>query len=238
MIYLRAFRIIITVFLPAILVTSCNKTYVGEGLPVTKTRETGKFTKVALNMDAIVRVTDSASNSCTITAQENLQDIIITRIDGNTLIITTKGTVETDIPVEITLSLSQAAAFEINGSGIIQGVNTIKNESLDFEVNGSGELVLDVVAVKVTGAVTGSGVVTLSGSSNELFVEINGSGTVDAKKFTTLKSKAKIAGSGEISLQVEESLEANLSGSGLVNYRGNAIVDKDISGSGRVVKLD
>jgi hypothetical protein len=226
-------------FIMAVALTaSCNKTYVGEGEPMSIVRETGKFDKVVLNMDAIVRLTDTTVNSCVVTAQGNIQEAIITRLDGNTLVITSKGNLITDYPVEIAIGISQAAAVEVNGSGEMTGTNTLKNEELDFEVNGSGVLRLDVVAVKLTGAVSGSGEVFLTGSSNEFNVEINGSGSVNAKEFSTLRSKVRISGSGEVKLFAEESLEANVSGSGVVRYRGNAAVDKKISGSGEVIKID
>jgi len=218
--------------------TACNKTYKGEGAPVANVRETGKFDKVVLNMDARVTITDTLENSCVVFAPANVQEAIITRLDGSTLVITSKGTLITDNPVEIKIGLSQAAAFEVNGSGEITGTNIIKNEELDFEVNGSGMLKLEVVAVKVTGAVSGSGNVVLTGSSNDLNVEINGSGNVDAQKFSTLRSKARISGSGEVMLFVEETLDADVGGSGIIKYRGNATLNKSLSGSGEVIKLD
>ncbi len=231
--------LLITISVLIILAASaCNNTHVGEGETVTQAREIGKFDKVVLNMDARVTITDTSANFCVVRAQQNLQEVIITRLDGNTLVITTKGTVVTNEPIEIAIGLSQAAAFEVNGSGEIVGLNTIKNESLDFEVNGSGKLQLDVVAVKITGAVSGSGTVNLTGTSNELNVEINGSGLVDAGEFSTLKSKVRISGSGDVKLLVDETLEANVGGSGVVSYRGNAVVNKKISGSGEVIKLD
>jgi hypothetical protein len=97
---------------------------------------------------------------------------------------------------------------------------------------------MDVVAVTVSGAVSGSGNVVLTGSSNKLNVEINGSGMVDAQQLSTLHSKARIAGSGAVKLLVEETLEANVGGSGTVSYRGNAEVSQKIAGSGQVIKLN
>jgi len=218
--------------------SGCSKTYKGEGAIVSDIREIGTFDKVALNMDAIVRITDTTGYGCTVNAQQNLLEAIVTRLDGKTLVITTKGDVDTDQPIEILLNMERAQAFEVNGSGEISSTNTLKNEYIDFEVNGSGHLELDAVAVKITGAVTGSGMVNLTGSANDLDVEINGSGSVNAERFSVLRSKAKISGSGEILVLAEKSLDAHVNGSGIVSYRGNAVVDKKISGSGEVKKLD
>ncbi len=68
--------------LALIIVSACNNTHVGEGETVSQTRELGKFDKVVLNMDAKVTVTDTFANYCVVRAQQNLQDVIITRLDG------------------------------------------------------------------------------------------------------------------------------------------------------------
>lgn len=218
--------------------TSCNKTYKGEGAIVSDARETGKFSQVALNMNARVIITDTTVNYCIVNAQANLQEAIVTRLDGNTLVITSKGTIDTDMPIEIRLGISQATAFEVNGSGEIRGMNTIKNEEVDFEVNGSGLFDMEIVAVNITGAVSGSGTAVLKGSSNELRVEINGSGTVDGSNLTTLQAKANISGSGEATLMVSQSLDAEVTGSGVIKYKGNAVVKQEVGDSGKVIKLD
>jgi hypothetical protein len=218
--------------------SGCNKTYHGEGTITEDVRKVGKFDKVALNMNAIVTVTDSVKTGCVVRAQPNILEAVVTRVDGNTLVITSKGNIVTDQPVEIEISMSQPSAIEINGSGEISGLNTLKNESFDFEVNGSGQLQLDLVTVKTTGAVTGSGEVTLKGTSNDFHVEINGSGKVEATEFTTLNAKARISGSGEVHMNVAKSLKANVSGSGIVSYRGDAVVEKEVSGSGEVRKAE
>ncbi len=222
----------------ALLFSACTQTYHGEGALVPEKRELGKFNSLVLSMNALVTITDTLESSCVVIAQKNIQEAIITRIDGNTLVITSKGNLITDKPVEIAVGLNKASAIEVNGTGEVTGRNTIKNEIFDFEVNGSGKLMLDMVAVKVTGAVTGSGLVKLTGSASNLNVEINGSGTVNAGNFSVNNSKARISGSGSTELMVGESLQATVSGSGVVAYRGNPVVEKKISGSGEIKKLD
>ena len=220
-----------------ILLVSCGKTYIGEGEVVDVTREVGNFNGIALNMDAIVYVTDTMTHSCVVKAQKNLQEAIITRMDGNILVITSKGTVISDEPIVIEIGMNRAHMFEINGSGQILSTNTFKNEKTDFEVNGSGVIKMDVVANKVTCAVTGSGNLDLSGSTNTFDVEVNGSGTVNAYSLASLISKAKLNGSGMAFLNVGESLKAEVSGSGEIKYKGEPKLDQDITGSGTVERV-
>jgi hypothetical protein len=222
---------IIAIFL---MLGSCAKTYVGSGEAVTVSRDAGKFTAVVLSMDATLNVTDSAVNSCSVSAQQNLQEAIITRLDGNTLVITSKGTIVSDVPIVINVSMNRTEMFEVNGSGRIIGMNTLKNDKMDFEVNGSGNIKLDLVTDHIACAVTGSGNLDLSGKTNSFDVEINGSGIVNAYNLQTLTSKAKINGSGECYLTVDETLKATVSGSGNIKYKGNPKTDKNVSGSGTI----
>ncbi|MBL0341522.1 MAG: DUF2807 domain-containing protein [Bacteroidetes bacterium] len=218
----------------ALFLNSCAKTYVGKGDAVAVDRVVGKFSAVILSMDATLYVTDSLEHSCTVNAQQNIQEAIVTRMDGNTLVITSKGTIVSDSPITIYVSMNRAEKFEVNGSGNIIGSNTLKNEKMDFEVNGSGRAQMDVVANYIACAVTGSGNLDLSGRTNSFDVEINGSGKVSAYGLSALTSKAKVTGSGECYVTVGEKLKASVTGSGIIKYQGKPEVVESITGSGIV----
>ncbi|MBK8414097.1 MAG: DUF2807 domain-containing protein [Bacteroidetes bacterium] len=103
---------------------------------VDEVREVGEFNRIVLNMEALVVVKDSLVHSCVVKAQGNIQEAIITRMDGNTLVITTKGQLITNEEVVIE-RMNKEMAFEVNGSGKMFLINTFKNDELDFEINGS-----------------------------------------------------------------------------------------------------
>ncbi|MBK8873519.1 MAG: DUF2807 domain-containing protein [Bacteroidetes bacterium] len=175
----------------------CNRTYTGQGPVVDEVREVGEFNRIVLNMEALVVVKDSLVHSCVVKAQGNIQEAIITRMDGNTLVITTKGQLITNEEIVIEISMNKEMAFEVNGSGKILSMNTFKNDELDFEINGSGVIEADVVANKITSNISGSGILDLSGSANSFNMQISGSGTVNSFNLVTLDAKASISGSGE-----------------------------------------
>jgi hypothetical protein len=217
-------------------ISSCTKTYTGEGEVVAESRDMGTFSSIALNMHVLLLVKDSTAHSCVVKAQQNLQEVIITRLDGKTLVITNKGRIDSDRPIVIEVTMNQAESFEVNGSGKIQSTGTIKNDLIDLEVNGSGSLEMDVVTDKLTAAVSGAGTLNLTGSTNDFDVEISGSGNVNAFDLNTLHSKSKISGSGEINVNVSDKLRAQVNGSGKIYYKGNPEKSIHIEGSGSVEK--
>jgi len=234
----KHFNAVSILLLLTIFTLACNRTYTGEGEIMAVTRTVSDFKGIALNMAATVYIKDSTDHSCVVKAQSNLQEAIITRIDGNTLVITSKGTLVSDEPIVIEISMSRPERFELNGSGEMLGVGQLVNDKMDFEVNGSGTLKVDVVSTSITSAVTGSGNLELSGKTNSFDVEINGSGKVRALNLSALSSKAKVTGSGEAEINSAETLKATVSGSGAIQYKGQPKVDESVSGSGTIKQVN
>jgi len=213
---------------------SCNKVYKGDGPAVVQKRDVREIRRIAINMNATVTIYDTSVSYCYVNAQENVQEGIVTRMDGKTLVIGTKGTLITDIPVEIEIGLVHPEGIEVNGSAEVSGMNTLKNDKIELEVNGSGVLNLDLVANKTRSYVSGSGIIKLTGSAQDQKIEISGSGQVDGFGFRTLKTSADISGSGYSNVYASEQLNAQVSGSGNVVYMGSPNISKRISGSGTV----
>ncbi len=107
--------------------------------------------------------------------------------------------------------------------------------------------------------ISGSGAIDVNGdfgTSQNLDVEMSGSGTITVQEmepqnlnatiggsgrlflFGVLCANANvsIAGSGEAEVSVITKLHARISGSGTVFYKGHPVVETEISGSGRVIE--
>jgi hypothetical protein len=68
-------------------------------------------------------------------------------------------------------------------------------------------------------------------------VKISGSGDVKAFGFDAKKADITISGSGNVEVNVAESLEVVISGSGNILYKGSpAVINSQISGSGKLIK--
>lgn len=218
--------------------SSCQQTVTGEGPVVEKEREVEPFNKIAVNTNAHVIINNSPSHMLKIKAQQNIHDVIVTRIDGKTLVITTKGIVLSDEPIVIEASVINPEAFEMNGSGEIRSAQPLSNEVLDLEVNGSGLIDIEVQVNKLTASVSGSGVLKLRGNADDFKMQINGSGNVDALNLLSQSASATLNGSGEASLNVVTSLKSTINGSGKIIYKGSPDIKNTINGSGSIVRED
>ena len=94
---------------------------------------------------------------------------------------------------------------------------------------------LTIHTSKVKAKVTGSGDMTLSGSTDELQIHVTGSGDFDGESLTSNRTDVSCTGSGDAMVVANTNLNAKVHGSGDIEYKGKPI-QKDIRifGSGDV----
>jgi len=218
-----------------LLVSSCmQRTVVGEGEIITEKRDLSGFTGIVVNIPAEVVVSDGVDNGLSISTHQNLLDEIVTRIDGKTLVITSKANIESKEPVYIEADFENLMQVEVSGSAKVYSANTLTCDVIDIDLTGSGSVDLDLAAGKITGMISGSGDVILSGNAEKLLIQINGSGKLSAYDLRSKYVSALVNGSGDIMTDVDVKLDAKVNGSGNITYSGNPKVDANINGTGTV----
>jgi hypothetical protein len=121
----------------------------------------------------------------------------------------------------------------ISGSGLMD--ITADCETVETDISGSGQIILDASDCKTTNVtISGSGKAELTGSSDKATLKILGSGKISAYEFQVKEAIVKISGAGNVYVNVSETLEAWLSGSGDLHYIGSPDIEHHISGSGKL----
>jgi hypothetical protein len=146
--------------------------------------------------------------------------------------------------------------FKIAGSGNVTGEESIQVEELDIAIAGSGKVSLNgntnnyKIQIAGSGSVSlngntnsgniniaGSGDVSLSGNANSCNIDIAGSGGVKSYNYSVKDLTCRIAGSGDVKLNVENALSCKIAGSGNIFYTGNpATINQHVRGSGKIIK--
>ena len=78
----------------------------------------------------------------------------------------------------------------------------------------------------------------VSGRVDDQEVKITGAGGYRAGELTCSSAKAALSGTGSITLNVEETLDATITGAGSIRYHGEPTVFQRITGVGSVRSLD
>jgi hypothetical protein len=186
-------------------------------------------------------LSQAPSATIKIEADQNLLDYIETRNSGGRVEIYTREGYNLDPKSGITVYASAPDFKEISvsGSGKIKSTGKITGSSeLSADVSGSGDILLEVDAPKISTQISGSGSTTIKGTTKDFSADINGSGDVRCFDLLSENTELDISGSGNAQVYASKTLDVEISGGGDVQYKGSPAVKQNISGSGKVRKVE
>lgn len=186
----------------------------GSGKVVEQPRTVGDFGAVRLEGAADLEISVGGKPAVTVIADDNVADLITTRVDSGTLFIANDRPYRSRAGVKVRIVAPALSALEVRGSGdsIVTGVS---GERFDVAVLGSGD-------------------VTAKGAADTIAVQIKGSGDVDLGDVTAGSADVSVFGSGDVRVNASSTLKARIMGSGDVVYRGQPQVERSVFGSGDI----
>ncbi len=211
----------------------------GNGEVTTITRNTSDYNKIGIGGDFEVALVKGKEGKIKIKADENILEYIETEVKkGNLSIKTKKGyQLRSKQKIEITVPFNDIEGVSLAGSGNIFSSDEIKSNELKLSLAGSGNMDLKVSAKNIDTNISGSGNMTLHGNTDNFSCSIAGSGNLNGYNLKTSIANVKIAGSGNVKIDISNEVHAKIAGSGNVIYTGNPeIVKSKAVGSGSVKK--
>jgi hypothetical protein len=196
--------------------TSVSNGVQGSGVAATEARDVASFRAVDLAGSNNVTIRVGEEQSVVVHADDNLLDRVTTEVQADTLVIgNAPGTFTNRSPMSVEVSMPSLDALSLTGSG---------------NVSASG-----VDARDLTVTLSGTGVVTASGTATRLDVALSGSGDAELERLVARNVHAVVSGSGQIAATAKTSLDASVSGTGAIDYGGDPKdVTTSITGSGAV----
>jgi len=211
----------------------------GNGNIITKTRTIGSFKKIIVGGSFDVLLVDGKESSVTIKSDENIIPYIVTEIKGNTLNVNFKKNtnIKTTKGITIIIPFEEISEVSLSGSGSITSEKTIKTNSFSLNLSGSGNVKgLEINTSSLKSTITGSGNISLKGTTEKLISSISGSGNLNAYNLIVDELQSNTSGSGNLKTTVNTKINANIVGSGSIYYKGTAkYIDSNIVGSGDII---
>ncbi len=210
----------------SILLNSCNTNCIsGSGKQVTENRTIGTFTKVEFGSAIKLKIRQDSFQSMKITADDNIQREIKTRIKGDILSIEMDGNFCNSGNILIELSSKQWEGIKASGSSQIMSENQINSNEFELNLSGSSKVDLDLVTGVFRTESSGSSIINLKGQARQCDINLSGASEINAFNFVVSNYNIKSSGSSKIAINVLNSLKINSSGSSNVVYKG---LPKDI----------
>lgn len=205
-----------------------------------ESRDLGYFSKISFATGGYLEVVQGDTISVELEGPQSVLDQVHTVIDRDRLRIYTKRFIDQYGDLKIYVTVKNLTDITVAGSGDVVVNSTLKTESINLEVTGSGNIrIPELSSVYTEMQVTGSGDIIAKGTSEEkIDVNVTGSGDVKASELETKHADINVTGSGSVEIFATEKLEGNIVGSGSIYYKGDPLIDTRSTGSGRTKPLD
>lgn len=234
---MKNYAALLLLILVTLFFSACKKIK-GDGPVVTETRAVGNFRSIRSDIDGDIHFTPSNHYSLEIRAQQNILEIIDSRIRNGELSIefNDRRSIGRHERIDVYITAPAIDGFALSGSGNIYADRAISTSSLYLGISGSGSI--DIPALTVTqlqASISGSGNIHVNeGQAATASYEIIGSGNIDCLDVVSGNARTNTSGSGSTRLHATESLDVRITGSGSVVYKGNPRITTHITGSGNV----
>jgi hypothetical protein len=207
-----------SLLLAAMLAAGCSfnsNAVVGSDKPATENRPVGVFSKIKVEGAESLDVEIGNTTAVTVTTDDNLLPLVETRIEGDTLRISSVRDYRTKLGVKIKITTPALEGVVISGACDMQARDL---DAKDFALD-----------------ISGAGSAHLAGKTVALEINISGVGSIDTSGLPAQKVKVDISGTGRAVVCATESLDATVTGAGSVSYTGHpAQVRKNVSGVGSI----
>ncbi len=189
----------------------------GSGDIVTQTRDLGEFTRIESSGSFDIYVYVGQKQEVKVTFDDNLIDIVETKVHGKTLDIFCDESFRSRRDCRIEIHIPELKAVKISGSGDVE-IYELNGDVFEYQVSGSGDM-------------------RAEGKIGELEIKVSGSGDVDTRDLEAQDAYVRVSGSGDVKVFASESLTGRVSGSGDIQYYGDPQhVSRHVSGSGSIRK--
>ena len=204
--------------------TSVNAQFWGEkgnGNVKTENREIGSFTAISCSSGINVFLKQGDKESVTVEADENLLDLIVTRIKGDKLVIKTEDPIRRAKKLDVYVTFVDVNEISVSSGSDLESRSMLKFETLDISVSSGADAKLDLSADDLTCSVSSGADANLSGSANSFYGKASSGSDLRASDLKAKYCKAKASSGGDVSVYASESIEASASSGGDVNYYGD-----------------
>lgn len=191
---------------------------VGSGVSTTQTLVLNQPVKnVLADVSATFIYDPSVGDKIVVTADDNIQNQVKVSVEQGVLkLVPMAAMMQQKTPIQITWGGTAPEQLDIKGSSKVI-VHQFKGSQLNVKISGSGAVDAD-------------------GQTQQLNIDVTGSGSFVGAQLVAQKARLNVSGSGNIVAQVKQEVSGSIAGSGSVVVSGNpknrAVTNE---GSGQVV---
>ena len=188
----------------------------GSGNVKTESRPVSGFTSVRLSGVGHLIITQTGTESLSVTTDDNILPLITTTVSNGALAIGIKpgNSIGKVTQLDYSLTVKTLSEIDVSGAANVTATGLTPN-TLTLSLSGASDA-------------------TVSGQAQALTLTISGAGNYNGRQFAIHTATVTISGAGDASVAASDTLNATISGAGAVTYYGSPHVTQHISGAGSI----
>ncbi len=225
---------------PSCYIDGWNQGISGNGHVVDETRDISGFTGVHVSTGIDVYLSQGNQFEVVVEADENLQDVILTEVNGNMLVVKTDHVnIRSAKSKRVHVTLPELTELKISSAGDCVGQTPFTCDDLRLSISSAGDLTLEVEADRIDLDISSSGDARLAGSADEFNVRLSSAGDLNAFDLVAAKVDVDVSSAGDARVHATEEISMNASSAGNIYYRGDArVIHSRSSSAGDIVHRD
>jgi hypothetical protein len=221
------------------LATGCEPTIFGSDSLVTLTPTFEDFDRLELSNEVRATVIAGPERRVKITINENLQDHLIVRGEGNRVRVgMQEGFDYHRLTLEVEATLPSLAAIDLAGASqaALTGFGRSSVPRFEARVSGASRLEGDVAADRVTLELSGASRADLGGLTRELVLEASGASHAGLDDLAAQVASVELSGASHANVLVQNEVHGEASGASELLVRGGAVTNVATSGASSVTR--
>ena len=198
---------------------------------------TAEFTEIKVSQGITVFLTQGNQTDLHVEADENIIDLLVTEVEGNTLKVYFDKNVSRAKARNVYVTADELTSLKSTSGSDIRSEGTIRAKNLKLSTNSGAELNLAISATSVDCSSSSGAHAKLSGTTESFDGSASSGSSIDADNLTSKTAKAGVSSGADISIHASEELDARASSGGHISFEGNpTVLNKSKSSGGSISK--
>ena len=205
----------------------------GNGIVVTEQRSANEsFNSIEVSTGIDLFLTQSDNVSISVQADENIQELIITEIENNTLKIYLDKNTHHVASKKVIVNFIAIERIRASSGSDVLSTNTLKIPSLDLSTSSGSEIELSVETNRINSSSSSGSILTLEGRTREFVGNSSSGSQLNASKLSSEFCEVKAYSGSDLSVKCLEEFNANASSGAYIKNHENSIITSVKSSSG------
>ncbi len=233
-------QILATLIFSIILTTSCIYTgpsLKGNGNVVEETRKTRNFDEIKVTRGMNVYISQGDFTKVVVKADKNLLDVIETKVEGNTLKVTSTQNIRNATSKKVYITIPDISVIKSTAGSNVFSETELKSKSLELSSSAGSNMKLELNINDLDVSANAGSNIRLKGIARNFNGSATSGSNIKAEDLNAKNGIVKVSSGANFWISVKDDFEGHASSGGNIFYYGNPeSTDIHKSSGGNIIK--